>query len=74
MVIQIHYVELCFTCHPQYGLLSDHVAAIGIEGAALHGREESKKGMFQYRKPQQQHLARFSQSVSTDPDDNSSGN
>lgn len=31
MVIQAHYVELCFTCHPQYGLLSDHVAAFGIE-------------------------------------------
>lgn len=42
MVIQIHYVELCFTCHPQYGLLSDHVASIRIEGAILHGRKESK--------------------------------
>lgn len=35
MVIQVHYVELCFTCHPQYGLLSDHVDAIGMEGATL---------------------------------------
>lgn len=40
MVIQIHYVELCFTCHPQYGLLSDHVAAIAIEGAALPAERE----------------------------------
>lgn len=62
MAIQIYCVELCFTCHPEYGLFSDCVSAVRIEGAALHGREESKEGMFQYRKPQQQHLARFSQS------------
>lgn len=46
MVIQIHYVELCFTCHPQYGLLSDQVGSIRIEGTTLHGRKESKNGMF----------------------------
>lgn len=62
MAIQRHCIELCFTCHPQYGLLSDPVTAFGIEGATLHGREDSKEGMFHYRKPQQQHLARFSPS------------
>lgn len=74
MVIQIHYVELCFTCHSQYGLLSDHVASIKIEGTTLHGRKESKNGMFSYRKPQQQYLTRFSQSISIHPDDNFNGN
>jgi len=46
MVIQMHYVELCFTCHPQYGLLSDHVASIQTEGITLYSRKGSKNGMF----------------------------